>query len=350
VTGGTPNASPLPFATIVIPTRNEGATIGRCLAAVAAQDYPHDRLEVLVLDGRSRDGTREAVSAAAAAADFPIRLLDNPPGTVPAALNRALELGGGSFLVRVDGHSEPEPSYVRRCVDGAREPGVGLAGGWVEAVGTTAVGRAIAAAFASPAAMGNAASWQRPGQPTDVASVPCGAYRVEALREIGGFDDEQRANQDYEANFRLRQAGWRVVLLPEVRFAYTTRSSLRRLARQFARYGFYRARTMIKHPASIRIRHLAPAGALIVGVALAASAPFSQVAALVLAGGAALYVVGLVAAAFVAGRGLGRTALLLPLVFATMHASWGAGNVVGLVRWLPRRARLRAAASAAPQP
>lgn len=335
--GGVP-----PFASVVVPTRNEEQTIERCLASIVGQDYPAGRLEVLVVDGGSTDGTRSLVERAAEESAVPIRLLENPGRVVPAALNVALAAAEGEFLVRVDGHSVPARDYVRRCVQGNVEHDAALSGGWVRAVGNGPVSRAVAAAFASPFSMGNAASWNAPSAPRDVASVPCGSYRVDALRAIGGFDEGQHANQDYEANYRLRRAGERIVLLPEVWFDYIPRSTFRALARQFARYGYFKARTMAKHPASVRLRHLVPAAGLLGLAALAIAAVFGDPARVALLVAAGLYAVGLVVAAVSAGRRVDFPArLLLPAVFATMHLAWGAGNVAGLARFVPLRKSLR---------
>jgi cellulose synthase/poly-beta-1,6-N-acetylglucosamine synthase-like glycosyltransferase len=332
----------LPFATVAVPTRNEGATIESCLRALAAQDYPASSFEVLVLDGASTDDTGAKVERFAQGSPLQVRVVENPARSVPGALNRALELTTATYLVRVDGHSEPSANYLRACIAGAERLQAGLAGGWVEPRGTTPVGRAVAAAFASPFSMGNATSWREPDGPHEVVSVPCGAYRVEALRAIGGFDEGQLANQDYEANLRLRAAGWPVYILPDVHFTYVTRATLARLARQFARYGYFRARTLVKHPGSARARQLVPPLAILAGLALVATAAVVPIARIVLAAVAVLYVLVLVAAAVRARRGLGRDVVYLPAVFATMHLAWGAGSLVGLVRWLPVRRRLRA--------
>ena len=335
--GGVP-----PFASVVVPTRNEERTIEQCLASIVAQDYPAGRLEILVVDGGSTDGTRERVAQAATRSVVPIRLLENPGRVVPAALNVALAEAEGDFLVRVDGHSVPTPEYVLRCVRGNEEHDAALAGGWVRAVGKGRVSRAVAAAFASPFSMGNAASWNPPAAPREVASVPCGSYRIDALRAIGGFDEGQHANQDYEANYRLRRAGERIVLLPDVWFDYVPRSTFRALARQFGRYGYYKARTMAKHPASVRPRHLVPAIGLLGLAALSMAATFSDAARIALLAAVAAYALGLAVAAVSAGRQL-RLAerLLLPPVLATMHLAWGAGNLAGLARFVPVRKRLR---------
>lgn len=337
----TPRAE-LPPASVVVPTRNESRTIEKCLAAIVGQDYP-GRLEVLVVDGGSTDDTRERVARVAEGSAVPIRLLDNPGRVVPAALNVALTAAQGEFLVRVDGHSVPAEDYVRRCVEGNLEHAAALAGGWVRATGDGAVSRAVAAAFGSPFSMGNAASWNPPTGPRDVASVPCGSYRLDALRAIGGFDEGQHANQDYEANYRLRRAGERIVLLPDVHFDYIPRSSFRALARQFGRYGYFKARMMTKHPASVRPRHLVPAAGLLGVTVVAAAAIFLDVARVGLLVAAVAYAAGLLVATVSAGRWLDSPArLLLPPVLATMHLAWGAGNIAGLLRFVPVRTSLRA--------
>jgi succinoglycan biosynthesis protein ExoA len=330
-----------PFATVAIPTLNEERAIRACLAAVLEQDYPHERFEVLVLDGGSTDGTRTVVEELAAEAPVPVRLLDNPGRTVPAALNIALARADGDFLVRVDAHSIPSRGYLRGCVEGAERLGADLAGGWVEAQGETAVGRAVAAAFASPFAMGSPAAWNRPATPQEIASVPCGAYRLDRLRALGGFDEGQHANQDFELNYRIRAAGGRVVMVPDASFRYVTRGSFRRLARQFARYGYYKARTMAKHPRSVKPRQVVPPAALLAGAGLAAAATASPRGRLALGAAAVAYGGVLAAAAATAPRARPRERLLLVPVLATMHLAWGAGNVVGLARWLPVRRSLR---------
>ena len=331
----------LPPVSVVVPALNEERAIEACLRSILAQDYPLDRLEILVFDGGSHDRTRELVEQVAAAAAAPIRLFDNPERSVPAALNKALDVATGEFLIRVDAHSIPAPDYVRGSVEGNLDHDADLAGGWVDAVGETAVGHAVAAAIRSPWATGNPASWHRPQEPIEVDSVPCGSYRLSSLRAIGGFDEAQHANQDFEANYRLRRAGGRVLLLPNVSHRYIVRDSFVRLARQFARYGFYKARTMLKHPSSIRVRHLVPAATLAGMTTLAVVAPFWTPDEILFVVAGVAYLVALTVASVRAGRGFGRPAWLLPLVFFTMHVTWAAGNLAGLVRWLPALRTIR---------
>uniref|UniRef100_UPI0035B2093B glycosyltransferase n=1 Tax=Promineifilum sp. TaxID=2664178 RepID=UPI0035B2093B len=100
----------LPFVSLIMPVRNEAAYIARSLGAVLAQDYPTDRLEILVVDGMSDDGTREAVRALQATCPT-LYLIDNPARIVPPALNIGLRHARGEIVVRVDGHCEIAPNY-----------------------------------------------------------------------------------------------------------------------------------------------------------------------------------------------------------------------------------------------
>src|SRR5687767_11928259 len=105
----------LPTVSVVIPARDEERYIESCLKSVLAQDYPADLLEILVVDGRSKDGTRPIVEALARVHPR-LRLLDNPQRLIPNALNLGIRASRGSIVVRVDGHSVIDPDYVSRCV------------------------------------------------------------------------------------------------------------------------------------------------------------------------------------------------------------------------------------------
>src|SRR5579863_10491961 len=94
-----------PFVSIVIPCRNEKSYIPGCLDSVLAFDYPKDRLEVLVSDGMSQDGTRDILEGYQRAHPM-IRMLDNVRKVTPCALNLAIKQARGDVIVRLDAHAE----------------------------------------------------------------------------------------------------------------------------------------------------------------------------------------------------------------------------------------------------
>ncbi len=323
----------LPLVTVIIPVWNEGTFIGPCLDSVVANDYPRDRLEVLVVDGGSRDGTRTIVEEYARRYSF-IRLLDNPRRIPAAALNIGLRHARGEVIVRMDAHTVYAPDYIRKCVEFLETTEAANVGGVQRAVGRGDVAEAIAVALTSPFGVGDA-RFRYADRPTWADTVYLGAWRRATLEALGGFDEAWAVNEDYELNYRLRRAGGKILVAPEVRCWYHVRPSLGALARQYVRYGFWRARTAVVHPGSLRWRHLAPPLLVLslVGSALlgAAGTRWSLVVP-------ALYVVANLGASLATAfrRGL-RYLPVLPIVYGTLHLSWGTGFLVGLVRWSFRR-------------
>ncbi|GAB4423034.1 MAG: hypothetical protein Kow0031_01370 [Anaerolineae bacterium] len=313
-----------------MPIRNESKYIERSLGAVLRQDYPANRLEVLLVDGRSTDATREIVGRLAGRYAN-VRLLDNPAQIQAAALNVGIRAARGDIIVRVDGHTFIEPDYVSACVAHLLAGDADNVGGMMRAQGDTVVGQAVALATTSPFGIGGS-KFHYTDQMHYVDTVYLGAYWRKTLLEIGLFDEEYVINQDYELNIRLRQAGGRILLSPAVKSVYVPRGSLRGLWRQYFRYGRWKTRTLRKHPASLQWRQLA---APLFVAALAVSGllgllvrPFRWLFGAV---AGSYLLANLLASTIAASRGGWRYLPLLPLVFAALHVGWGAGFWAGLV-------------------
>src|SRR5688572_1063081 len=126
-----------------MPIRNEAAFIERSLGAVLAQDYPPERMEVVIADGMSTDDTREVITRIAARRpEVQVTVVDNPGRIVPTGFNRALMRSTGDVIVRVDGHTIVEPNYVTECVAALRRSGADNVGGRMDAVAAGTFGRA----------------------------------------------------------------------------------------------------------------------------------------------------------------------------------------------------------------
>ena len=322
-----------PPVTVVIPVRNEERYLANCLDSVVANDYPQDRLQVLVIDGMSTDRSREIAREYAGRHSL-VSLLDNPCLIAAAGLNVGLREAKGDIIVRVDAHTVCEPDYIRTCVELLETTEAANVGGVQRAVGTGYVGEAIAVATMTPFGIGGA-PFRHVEATMWVHTVYLGAWRRSTLEALGGFDEEWVANQDYELNIRLRQAGGRILLSPDIRCWYNARPTLKALAVQWLRYGFWKVKTLVAYPESLRWRQLAPP-ALVAAVIVSVGLLFvSWRLAMIVP---VLYVgANLLAAMWNASRRGWRYLPVLPLVFATIHLSWGAGFLVGLVKWgVPR--------------
>src|SRR5579864_3776385 len=140
-----------PNVSVLLPILNEAQTIERCLNAILGQDYPTDKIEVLIIDGGSTDATLDLVRPFIER-NVRIRLLANPKRMQAYALNIGIAAAQGEIIVRVDGHTIIAPDYVRRCVQLLRDLAdqhVVNVGGLMCPAGETPTGRAIAAAGSS---------------------------------------------------------------------------------------------------------------------------------------------------------------------------------------------------------
>ncbi|MEW6741494.1 MAG: glycosyltransferase [Planctomycetota bacterium] len=320
-----------PVVSVVMPVRNEVGSIDGVVRSLLGQEYPRDRLEILIADGRSTDGTRERI-AKMAAQDPLLRLIDNPGLVVPTALNLAIARAHGSIIVRADGHARYAPDYVRRAVEALEMTGADVVGGPMVPRGKSAFGRAVAAALTSPVAAGGSAFHfaERRGE---VESVYLGVFRKEALGRFGAFDEFFTRNQDDEWFYRARSQGARVVLDPAIQSVYQPRESCRALLRQYLGYGFYKPAVLKKVPSGLRLRHLAPPALVASLVLLAVAAPLGlalRTALLVLLGA---YLAVLAAGAWCASRrDAGAAVWRVMLAIATMHLGYGLGFLAGSLR------------------
>jgi len=324
-----------------MPVRNEVDFIQRSLGAVLEQEWPEGQLEVIVADGMSTDGTRELLERMAEG-HTNLRIIDNPAGIVAPGLNRAIAEARGEVVIRVDGHCEVAPGYVAHCVAALERNGMGDGvllgvGGPINTVGGTWMARAIAAAMSSAFGVGGSAFRVGTDRQRDVDTVAFPAYPRATLEAVGPFDEELVRNQDDEYNFRLREMGGRVVLCPEIRSVYHSRSTVRSLLGQYFQYGVWKVRVMQKHPRQMQQRQFVPAlfvVALLATFLAAFVAPVFWIAFTVVAG--SYLVTNLSASIAVAARRGWSMLPVLPLVFAVLHLGYGTGFLWGLVRFARR--------------
>ena len=320
-----------PGVSVIMPVLNEERHLRDSVDQILAQDYPA-QVEVVLALGPSSDATDD-IARQIAQADPRIRLVPNPSGRTPAALNAAIRASRHPVVVRVDGHGLLCDGYLQTAVRTLRETGAANVGGVMWAEGTGPFEQAEARAMTTPFGVG-AARWHTDGGAGPAQTVYLGSFRRDALEAVGGYDERFVRAQDWELNHRLRQHGGLVWFTPDLRVAYRPRPSLVALSRQYYDYGRWR-RVVSRWHRTIGLRYLAPP-VLVVGLAL------GVVLGLVgfwpgwlLPAG---YLVLLLVATAWSARGLSARAVAwLPLVFATMHLSWGAGFLLSPRRLVPSR-------------
>ncbi len=325
-----------PFVSVVMPVRDEGAFLATSLGAVLAQNYPAHRIEILVVDGMSTDGTRDMVSEFQTKVSS-LTLLDNPSKIVPTGLNIALAKAIGDVIVRVDGHCEIDRDYVRCCVEHLRMGDVDAVGGPLETIGTTRIAQTIAVAMSSNFGVGGVAFRTIKNSMRLVDTVAFPAYTRAALLKAGLFDEELVRNQDDEYNYRLRKLGGKILLAPDIRSRYYSRGSLSSLWRQYFQYGYWKVRVMQKHTGLMQPRQFVPPVFVLVLLLSLLAFPFTTLGKVIFGLTSVLYALANLAATILITRKHGRRLFTyLPVVFLTLHMAYGTGFVKGLFRFWNR--------------
>lgn len=320
---------PFPLVTIAMPAYNEEKFIEACIGSVQAQDYPADRIEILVADGRSTDRTRE-ILAELAEADPRIRVVDNPERLQAAGLNKLIREARGEIVVRMDVHCEYAPSYVRKCVETMEKTGADNVGGAQRARAKSAFQRALCAALTSPLGVGGA-GYRDASKEGFVDTVFLGAFRRKIFETIGLYDPKAITNEDAELNQRLLESGGKIYLSREIEVHYYPRDSFKTLAKQYYKYGRGRARTLLKLGRFPTIRPAIPFMMVVGGAALLVVPPLWPIAPAAFAA----YALATGAEAVRVARDLGPAGVATVWgIMPTLHVSHGIGFAAGLIRYL----------------
>jgi glycosyltransferase involved in cell wall biosynthesis len=408
-----------PFVGVVIPCRNEAGFIGACLDSILGGDYPADRMEVIVADGMSLDGTREMV-AQYASRDARVRMVDNPERITPVALNRAIAATRGEITVRFDAHAAMPGDYISKCVEVLERSGADNVGGAMRTVVRSEPGQdggvfagPIVAALSHRFGVGNSAfrtgcvvrplpqpvALSADGEgtrsilsrlfktraplrsrvvktrnrsltvtarknkrsilsrlvvhasvmPIEVDTVFGGCWRREVFTRIGGFNEKLVRGQDMEFNVRLRRAGGRILMDPQIVCDYYPRTSFGAFWSHNFSNGVWAVLPFAwSRVVPVRWRHLAPL-ALVVTMTLA-------LVMMVITGRAwpiwialgygAANLAASVHVAFsrrVETRSTGSRQvsylMLMPVTFAALHLAYGIGSLWGCFKLMVQVSR-----------
>lgn len=316
---------------IITPCRNEEKFIGRCLDSIIANVFPKERLEVLVIDGRSTDGTRGIVEGYAKENSF-IKLMDNPGRIQTLATNIGIRASKGNVIIRMDAHAEYPKEYISRLLYWLKTNKVDCVGGlWITKPGdNTSIAEAIALALSSSFGVGNA--YYRIGikESKRVDTVPYGCYKKEVFDRVGLFNENLNRTDDIEFNLRLKRAGGKILLVHEIVSYYYARSTLMSLAKQNFGNGFWVLYSLRFVKLPFALRHLVPfffvsslLGSLVISF-------FYQPSIYLLALIFGLYFcLNLFVSCSLSLRNGIKYLPLLVVTFLTLHVSYGVGSLWG---------------------
>jgi len=323
--------SGLPMVSIIAPCRNEARFIEKAIRTILENDYLSDLLEVLVVDGMSTDGTRDIVKKLCEQ-DGRIRLLDNPQKIVPSAMNIGIKVARGEYIMRIDCHATFASNYISKCVEVSQRTGAENVGGyWTTLPGAdTPVAKAIAAATSCSFGVGNA-MFRLSGPEQEVDTVPFGTFRKELFEKIGLYEERLVRNQDIELNSRIRKAGGRVVISPEIQLSYYNRATFRGLWQQAFNNGLWNPYTIWLVGSGLSLRHFVPMVFVLVIMALGIGGFLYGPVKWVLLGYILMYLFAAVVFSLRTSRRTESTTILVVWSFIVLHIGYGLGSLCGII-------------------
>lgn len=304
---------------IIIPCRNEERFIGKCLESIANQDYPKEKMEVLVIDGASEDRTKEMVESWKLKIEN-LKLLNNSQKFTPFGLNIGIKNSKGKIIIRMDAHADYEKDYISKCVKYLKEYNADNVGGIIKTLPAEETLTAKAIAFCLSHFFGSASVFRLgTNKPQEVDTVFGGCYKKEVFDKIGLFNENLIRSQDLEFNLRLKKAGGKIMLFPDIVAYYYPQSNFKNFFKHNFEDGVWAIYPLKFVEMSFGLRHYIP---LIFILTL----PFSILPYLLLS---------LFFSVQIAVREVDiRYLFLMPIAFFCRHFGYGLGSFLGLIKLL----------------
>jgi len=325
------------FVSVIVPCLNEEQFIEKCLDSILGQDYPKEKMEILAVDGMSKDRTREIVGDYTKKYSF-VELLENPRKITPAAMNMGIKNAKGEIIIKMDAHSVYEKDYISKCVKHLIESGADNVGGVLKTIPAKNTLTAKAIAISLSHFFGAGSSYFRIGskEPREVDAVAFGCYKKEVFQKIGLFDERMAKIEDLELNYRLRKAGGKIMLFPDIKaFYYPSSVHLKDFLKHNFTDGIW-ATYPLKYGFKASFRHLIP---LIFASGIILALIFSLFSFLacflfVLIFGSYL-ILNLFFSFKIAWREKEfKFLFILPVVFTSRHIGYGLGSLYGFIKIL----------------
>jgi glycosyltransferase involved in cell wall biosynthesis len=241
------------MVTIGVCVRNSEDLVEEAIGSIMAQDFPHDRIKVVFVDDGSEDQTLSIIQEHAAKMDMKTVVLHTSWKGLGNARNAVIAQAEGDYILWVDGDMVLSRGFLKKLVEFMEKNSNAAI-----AKGRQALlpgGNLLATLEGYSRSLGRMVDYQSRKGRFKAVGTGGALYRIKAVRQIGGFDDNLRGyNEDWDFELRLRKRGWSFYTMDATFYDYerhglTWKSLWRRywLRGYYTHYFLHKNRGLIKH-------------------------------------------------------------------------------------------------------
>ncbi len=241
-----------PFISIIIPARNEQQALKDCLDSLTCLNYPKERREILIVDGRSTDNTRKIAGL------YDTILVENPNRSHRSGVNLGFKKAKGDIIAFTDADCIVDENWLQNSLKYFNRRVAGVSGPIQIPSQPSAFQQAVAFLFSLAVWVAKSSHKETQQAVQDVEDFPtCNAiYRKIALKVVLPLDEELYGGSDLELNYRLRQAGYRLLATPDVRVQHCKRDTPKKFWIQMYRYAIARLQLGKRLPKLLNLAHV----------------------------------------------------------------------------------------------
>ncbi len=328
-----------PFVTIIVPCRNEENFISNCLISLLSNNYNHEKLEILVIDGNSTDRTLNLVKEIEENYSK-VSIITNPRKIFPAAVNIGIQHAKGDYIFIAGAHAGYPENYIADCISYSIKYEADNIGGVIVTIPVedNLAGRLITKVLSSPFGVGNSKFRTGSSEITKTDTVFGGCYKREVFSKWGLFNENLVSTSDYEFNRRIKRGGAKIFLVPDIKIFYYTRSTFPKFLSNNIRNGFWAIYPIaLTDHFPISLRHLIPlAFILSLGATICLSVVFKFSLIIFLAIIILYIIVSFIFSIKAAGNKYHYT-LFLPFIFLSLHLTYGIGSLWGVLKLIYKK-------------
>lgn len=331
--------SDLPFVTAMIVARNEENYIEKCLQSLIEQSYPSDLYEILIIDGMSTDKTIEIAKQTIDTSNIDleerdrvsIRYFTNPRINLASGWNTGIKNAKGEYVVRIDAHAYADVDFIKNSVNTILKVNdVVCVGGAMETESISSKGNIIKEILSSPFGVGGS-KFRYSKSAGYVDTVAYGLYKKEIFDQVGFFDETLDRTQDNDLHRRIRAAGGKFYLNPEIKTVYYSRDSVIKMMRQAFLNGKWTMINFKRNPGKMAIRHFVPFAficSLISSFLLGFISNYFWLISIIIL--LTHLILGLVFSLLKTQKM--PFIFIMPLLFLLLHSSYGMGSIAGIFK------------------